>query len=288
MIIVLTGPTGSGKSDLAIALAKRLNGAIINADAFQVYQELNIATAKPTPKQREEVPHFLFDFVPLDRDYDAPSYQKDARRTIKELESRYPYLIIAGGTGLYIRSALYDYEFVPESHVDMSPYLSLSEEDLFEELRRIDPESSKVIHPHNRRRVLRAIEIYLSSGKKKSDIEKEQTHAPIFDVKFFGLKKERDAVYETCDKRIDKMLEMGLLSENKALYEKYGTSPHAFQAIGVKETFPYFEGKETLEQCVNLIKKNTRNYVKRQMTFFSHQFELTWVEDEEDILKAIL
>ena len=287
MIIVLTGPTGSGKSDLAISLAKTLGAAIINADAFQVYRELNIATAKPTPSQMAEVPHYLFDFLPLTQDYDAPSYQKDARRTIEELSSKYPHLIIAGGTGLYIRSALYDYEFVEERKVDLSSYQSMDDDELYKVLLSMDEESARKTHPHNRRRVLRAIEICLSSGRKKSEIEKEQTHAPIYHCLFLGLTKEREDVYASCNERVERMFEMGLLDENKALFEKYGTSPHAFQAIGVKETIPYFEGRATLEETKELIKKNTRNYVKRQLTFFAHQFDLKPVSNLEDILALI-
>ena len=287
MIIVLTGPTGVGKSRLAISLAQKLNGAIINADAFQVYQELNIATAKPTLEERSLAPHFLYDFVPLTKDYDVESYQKDVRGLIGKLEKEYPYLIIAGGTGLYIRAALYDYEFSEDVEVDLSSYEAMDETRLYEELKAIDPESAKKIHPHNRRRVLRAIEIYLATGRKKSDIEKEQTHAPIFPCKFFGLNKEREDIYAACNERVDKMFEQGLLDENRALLDKYGETPHAFQAIGVKETFPYFKGEATLDVTKELIKKNTRNYVKRQLTFFAHQFDLTYVSSEEEILSAL-
>lgn len=287
MIIVLTGPTGSGKSALAIELANRIGAAIINADAFQVYQELSIATAKPSLQERSLAPHYLFDFVPLDEEYSVYSYQKDLRRTVAELEGRYPHLIIAGGTGLYIRSALYDYEFTESPKVDMSRFDSYSNEELHDELKKVDSEAAEAIHMNNRRRVLRALEIYLSTGKRKSEIEGEQTHKPIYQCLFFGLNKEREDVYSLCDRRVDKMFDMGLLEENKRLFDLYGTDKRAFQAIGVKETIPYFEGEIGLEECKRQIKVHTRQYVKRQMTFFSHQFELDWIDEIGPILDKI-
>ena len=287
MIIVLTGPTGSGKSDLAIKLANKINGAIINADAFQVYKELNIASAKPSIEDRSKAPHYLFDFLDIRSDYDIYSYQKDLRRTIAELESVYPYLIIAGGTGLYIRSGLYDYDLTNSNHVDMSEYESLTNDELYSKLLEIDPVSASKIHKNNRRRVIRAIEIYLSTGERKSDIESTQSHSPIYPVRFFGLNKEREEVYKSCDARVEKMFAQGLLKENQLLFEKYGYSPHAFQAIGVKETIPYFKGEASLEQTKELIKLNTRHYVKRQLTFFAHQFDLEMVSGLEDLLAKI-
>lgn len=287
MIIVLTGPTGSGKSQMAISLANRLGGAILNADAFQVYRELSIATAKPTLEERHLAPHFLFDFVPLTDDYNAYLYQRDLRAKIAELQEHYPYLILAGGTGLYIRSGLFDYEFSDTPSIDLSEFDSFTNDELHAYLESVDLESAASIHPNNRRRVLRAIEIYRSTGKRKSEIEKEQTHSPIYPCLFFGLNKERSDVYSLCDERVEKMFEMGLLEENSSLFKKYGFSPRAFQAIGVKETIPFFKGESTVTECKELIKRNTRQYVKRQMTFFSHQFDLTWIEKEEDILTEI-
>lgn len=284
MILVLTGPTGSGKSALAISLARKLNAAIVNADAFQVYQELGVATAKPSVEERSLAPHFLFDFVPITQDYDVYEYQSDLRRTLKELSADYPHIIIAGGTGLYIRSALFDYDFASGEPVDLSRFDSLSNEELHDELVKVDPRSGEKIHPNNRRRVLRALEIYLSTGISKSELEAKQSHAPIYDCRFYGLKRERDDLFSVCDERVETMFEHGLLEENKGLIEKYGRSPRAFQAIGVKETFPYFDGEITLSECKGSIKLNTRHYVKRQMTFFAHQFDLKWIQTEDDVL----
>ena len=288
MILVLTGPTGSGKTDMAISLAKKLGGAIINADAFQVYRELNIATAKPSEAQRLEVPHFLFDFVPISSSYSVYEYQADLRATIADLQEIHKPIIIAGGTGLYIRAGLYDYSFPEEKVVDLSVYEKMDEDTLYAALQKMDPEEAKTIHPHNRIRVLRAIKVYLSSGKKKSEIKAEQKHQPIYDgVYFFGLNAERAPLYERVNQRVEEMFKAGLVEENRALYEKYGETPRAFQAIGVKELFPYFRGEKNLEECKKEIQKNTRHYVKRQETFFRHQFDIHWITREEEILDAI-
>ena len=288
MILVLTGPTGSGKTDMAISLAKKLGGAIINADAFQVYRELNIATTKPSEAQRLEVPHFLFDFVPISSSYSVYEYQADLRATIADLQEIHKPIIIAGGTGLYIRAGLYDYSFPEEKVVDLSVYEKMDEDTLYAALQKMDPEEAKTIHPHNRIRVLRAIKVYLSSGKKKSEIKAEQKHQPIYDdVYFFGLNAERAPLYERVNQRVEEMFKAGLVEENRALYEKYGETPRAFQAIGVKELFPYFRGEKNLEECKKEIQKNTRHYVKRQETFFRHQFDIHWITREEEILDAI-
>ena len=288
MILVLTGPTGSGKTDMAISLAKKLGGAIINADAFQVYRELNIATAKPSEAQRLEVPHFLFDFVPISSSYSVYEYQADLRATIADLQEIHKPIIIAGGTGLYIRAGLYDYSFPEEKVVDLSVYEKMDEDTLYAALQKMDPEEAKTIHPHNRIRVLRAIKVYLSSGKKKSEIKAEQKHQPIYDdVYFFGLNAERAPLYERVNQRVEEMFKAGLVEENRALYEKYGETPRAFQAIGVKELFPYYHREKNLEECKKEIQKNTRHYVKRQETFFRHQFDIHWITREEEILDAI-
>ena len=284
MILVLTGPTGSGKSKLAVSLAKRLDAAIINADAFQVYQELSIATAKPSPAMRMEVPHFLFDFVPLTDSYNVAEYQADARSVLACCQEKGQNVIIAGGTGLYIKAALFDYEFTPKKEVDLSRFDGLSEEDLHAELAKLDPISAASIHPHNRLRVRRALEICLSNDEPKSAIEAKQSHQPIYPVLFFGLNKERQALYEDVEKRVDEMFEEGLLEETLPLIERYGRDVRAFCAIGVKELFPYIDGQCSLEEAKDAIKRNTRNYIKRQMTWFNHQFDLTWVEDEKDLL----
>lgn len=284
MILVLTGATGTGKSALAVSLAQKLGAAILNADAFQVYRELNIATAKPSETMRMLAPHYLFDFVPLDSNYSVAEYQKDLRATLAELEQQGVPVIIAGGTGLYLRAGLYDYEFPEEEPVDMSPYESLSQEELYARAKEIDSEGAKAIDPRNRRRVLRLIQYYLATGRKRSEENAKQTHKPLYDCRFYGLTKERDELYPLVETRVEQMFSMGLEEENHRLVEKYGRTPHAFSAIGVREFFPYWDGEKTLEQVKADIKEDTRHYVKKQETWFRHQFQITWIHDEEEIL----
>ena len=287
MIIVLTGPTGSGKTKVAIKLAQKLGGVIINGDAFQVYKELNIATAKPSFDEMMSVPHYLFDFIPLTSSYNVAEYQADLRGCIAELEKDGVPMIIAGGTVLYIRAGLYDYEFSENKPVDMSPFENKTTQELHEFLEKIDPKSASMIHQNNRVRLLRAIEIYLQNGESKSEIEQRQTHKPIYDVSFFGLQHERAPLYERVNQRVDEMFEAGLVDENARLINKYGRERAGFKAIGVKELFPYFDGLISLEEAKETIKKNTRNYVKRQETFFRHQFDIRWINDENEILDAL-
>lgn len=287
MIIVITGATGSGKSDLAIELAKRIDGEIINADAFQVYEELSIATAKPTEQMMKEVSHHLFSFVPLTKDYDVSQYQEDLRRTIKDVLSRGKTPIIAGGTGLYIRAGLYDYEFKPSVSVDMSKYELLTNEDLHKELEKLDPLEAKKIHMNNRIRVKRAIEICLANGKPKSELIDEQNHEPIFETRFYALSMERKPLYERVEARVDKMFEIGIENEVTTLVNKYGREPHAFRAIGVKEFFPYFDKEITLDEVKQTIKDATRHYIKRQETFFRHQFNAKNVSSIEEIMEDL-
>ncbi|MBR1846950.1 MAG: tRNA (adenosine(37)-N6)-dimethylallyltransferase MiaA [Bacilli bacterium] len=287
MILVLTGPTGSGKSDIALSLAKKLGAAIINADAFQVYQELSIATAKPTKAMMAEAPHYLYDFLPLDAAYNVAEYQADMRSVLHYCLEKNQHVIIAGGTGLYIKAAIYDYEFASMPPVDLSSYEKMEDAELYDFLRSIDPASAEAIHPHNRVRVLRAIAVCLGSGEKKSDIESRQAHRMLYPARFYSLNREREQLYEHVNERVDHMFEQGLLEETVPLIQKYGREVPAFRAIGVKELFPYLDGKATLEETKELIKKNTRNYVKRQLTWFRHQFDATWVEGEEDILSSI-
>ena len=286
MIIVLTGVTGSGKSELAIRLAKKLNAGIVNADAFQVYEELNIATAKPSVEMMMEAPHFLFDFIPLSSSYSVAEYQADLRSAIVTLEKQGRNVVIAGGTGLYIRAGLYDYRFPSLRKVDLSAYEKLDDEKLFAAALSLDEAEAKTIHPHNRVRLLRLIAMALA-GEKKSEIKQSQSHQPIYDVRFYGLEVDRGDIYPRVEQRVERMFEMGLEEEDRRLVEKYGRDCQAFKAIGVKELFPYFDGKISLEEAKADIKKNTRHYVKRQETFFRHQFPINWIKTEEDILNDL-
>lgn len=287
MILVITGPTCLGKSETAIELASRFNAEIVNGDAFQIYQELNIGVAKPSEEDMKKIPHHLYSFVSPLKPYSIMEYQRDLRAKITEIASKGKNIIIVGGSGLYIRSALYDYEFQENEPVDMSEYLNMDNESLHKVLEKIDPIDAEKIHFNNRKRMLRAIEIYLSNKESKSELNSKQTHKPIYDVKFFVREMPRELLYENINKRVDKMMNTGLLNEVKTLSQKYGFDSQCMQAIGYKEFKYYFDGKLELNDCVELIKKNTRNYAKRQMTFIRHQFDVIYYKDTDDLVRII-
>jgi len=288
MIVVLTGPTASGKSSLGLELAKRHNMEIVNADAFQVYEGLRIVTAAPSLEDLSSVPHHLYGHVHLNESYEISRYQKEARKVIEDILSRGATPLFIGGSGLYIRSALYDYNLGElKQKVDLAPYETFSEDDLHKVLEQLDPQEANKIHPHNRVRVLRAIEVCLGSGESKTALLARQEKKPIFETRFFSLTPERDEVYKKVNERVEKMFADGLLEEVRPLVEKYGRDVSAFRAIGVKELFPYFDGKISLEEAKESIKLATRHYVKRQNTFFTHQFDcfdVTSLQEIEDLL----
>ena len=287
MIIVITGPTCLGKSQTAYELAKVIDAEIINGDAFQCYKQLDIGVAKPDEKYLKEIKHHLYSFVEVNHNYSIAEYQLNLRNKIDELTKENKNIIIVGGSGLYIRSALYDYDFLDDKNIDMSKYESMDNRTLHDELKRIDPSEANKIHMNNRKRVLRAIYIYLSSGETKSTLVAKQEHKPIYDVRFFVRDFDRDLLYKNIDMRVDTMIEKGLENEVKDLYVKYGKNCRALQAIGYKEFIEYFEHKINREEAIALIKKNTRNYAKRQLTFIRHQFPVEFYQDTADLLRII-
>ena len=289
MIIVVAGPTCSGKSSLAIKLAQVLNAEIINGDAFQVYKYFDIGTAKPTLTERALVPHHLFDFVDPNTNFNVKDYQELARKTIADLENKKKNIIIVGGTGLYQKATLYDFSFDDEdNHADMSDLVSLTNEELYEELKKIDEESTKTIHVNNRKRVLRAIEIYRLHGKTKTSIIDSQEHKLLYDVMFIGLNVEREKLYNDINNRVDEMIKDGLVEEVTNLKTKYPESIHAFQAIGYKELLAYLDHKLTLNEAIELIKKNSRNYAKRQMTYFKNQLPMKWFDNADKAYNYVI
>ena len=277
MIICIVGPTGIGKSKLAINVCKSIHGEIINGDAFQIYKGMDIGTAKPTIEERSIVPHHLFDYVEPTYSFSVFDYQTNLRNKIKELEDKKVPIVVCGGTGMYLKAGFYDFDLKKqESTYDMSRFNDLSNEDLHKELEKVDFDESKKIHMNNRKRVLRALEIYFTSGQKKSEIVDAQLHKPIYDVVFVGLNKDRELLYDIINKRVDKMFELGLLEEVKHLMEIYPHNLRAFQAIGYKEIIDGLNNNVPLEDIKELIKKNSRNYAKRQMTYFKHQMDVNW------------
>ena len=273
-----------GKSETALEVAKAFNAEVVNGDAFQCYKEMDIGVAKPPKEYFSIVPHHLFSFVDVNRDYSIADYQKDLRKTVDEILSRGKNVVIVGGSGLYIRSALYDYEFVEDPKVDMSKYEQMTNDELYQELVKIDPKQAEIVHKNNRKRVLRAIEIYLGHGKTKSEVIDSQEHKLVYDAKFFVRNMDRSYLYSLIDARVDRMMKQGLLDEVRTIFEKYGESCKALQAIGYKELIPVIKGEYNLDRGIELVKKNSRNYAKRQVTYIKHQFPVVFYENTEDLL----
>ena len=288
MIYVICGPTGSGKTSTAHELSKRLNCAIINADAFQIYQDMNIGTAKISKSDPFYERYHLLDIVTPNEQYSVKRYQDDCRKALDELLKTNKDIIICGGTGLYIRATLYDYHFNEESEFDDSKFKDLDDQTLWNKLNEIDSESAKKIHMNNRKRVIRALAIYENQNISKSEQINQQEHKLVYkDVKFLFLNPPRELVYENINKRVDEMIKQGLEQEVKDLLNKYQLSITAREAIGYKEMIDYLNNKMSFEEAVNLIKQRTRNYAKRQVTFFKHQFECEEYPSKEELLKAV-
>lgn len=272
-IIVITGPTGVGKTKLSVELAKIYNGEIINADAMQVYKNLNIGTAKIKEEEKEGIPHHLFDIKGVYEEYSIYNYQTDCREKIKEVLSRGKTPILVGGTGLYIKSALYDYKLEEKTNIIEENYDNLTNEDLYQELVKLDNKASLKININNRKRVINAINYYKNTG---SSITENKTDKLLYDALFIGLTTDRENLYNIINKRVDKMVNNGLIEEVKSFFDKNIYTKPLTGGIGYKELYQYFEGKCSLDEALDLIKRNSRRYAKRQYTFFNHQLPVVW------------
>lgn len=270
-VIVITGPTAVGKTKLSIELAKRYNGEIINADAVQVYKGLDIGSAKVTEEEKEGIPHHLFDIKEVDEEYTIYHYQKDCRKLIKEVQGRGKTPILVGGTGLYIKAALYDYKLTEEK--ETNTYDNLTDEELYNKL--LEADKDIVIDKNNRRRLIRALNYYKENNKS---INTNTTNKLLYDAIFIGLTTDRRILYDKINNRVDIMIKDGLLNEVKAFYDKNVRTKPLLNAIGYREIYSYFDGNISLEEAIDKIKQNSRHYAKRQYTFFNHQLPIVWFE----------
>ena len=279
-VLCIVGPTAVGKTKMSIELAKQLNGEIISGDSMQIYRGMDIGTAKATMDERQGIPHHLIDEKNPDEPYSVAAFQQTVRAKMEEIKSRGKLPIIVGGTGLYIKSVLYDYEFAGESEskdIDEAKYGHLSNEELHAKLAAVDEAGAKDIHPNNRKRVIRALEIYETSGVKKSEMIEKQEHKMIYDACLIGLTDDRNVLYDRINKRVDTMYETGLVEEVKALFDEgIPDESQSIRAIGYKELYDYFKGFISLEESKELIKRNSRRYAKRQYTWFNNQMDVTW------------
>ena len=278
MIIVIVGPTGVGKTKLSIELAKRYNAEVINADSMQVYKNLNIGTAKVREEEKENIPHHLFDICEIKDVYTVADYQKDCRSKIDELQKKNKNIIIVGGTGLYIRAALYDYNF---PKVEWHEYENLSNLDIVKKIE--DYNQVPYSHINNRRRLVAQLNKLDSNIKPETNGNKK-----LYDFKVIGLTAPRDILYKKINDRVDTMIKDGLLEEVNPFYDEHIYTKAIETGIGYKELYSYFNGSISLEEAIELIKKNSRRYAKRQYTFFNNQMSVKWFNTNyEDFSKTI-
>lgn len=288
-IVVIVGPTAVGKTSFSIDVAKEFDGEVISGDSMQVYKHLDIGTAKVTPEEMGDIPHHLIDFKEVNEPYTVSDFQEDGDNKIKEISGRNHLPIVAGGSGLYVESLLY-----PVSHgEDAEPNYELRDEleqfaaeqgnkVLWNRLDKIDPKAADKIHPNNVRRVIRALEVYKETGKLFSTFQNERKNKePKYEALIIGLNTDRELLYERINKRVDLMMDEGLLDEARELWEKLGPEPEASstKGIGYSELFPYFNNETSLEEATELTKRNSRRYAKRQLTWFRNRFEnVQWAD----------
>lgn len=310
-LIVLTGPTAVGKTDLSIKLAQRINGEIISADSMQVYKYMNIGTAKVTHDEMCCIPHHLIDVLSPDTDFNVSVFQKMAKEAISEIYDNGRIPIIVGGTGFYIQSVLYDIDFAEEESSNIRKELEKTaeteegREELYNKLREVDPASCEKIHFNNIKKIIRALEFYYLNGKPISEHnETERQKESVYNSSYFVLTMDREKLYNRCDRRVDIMIEQGLVDEVRSLYDQglLHKGSTASQGIGYKEITEYLdlskgkseeESQILLDNAIDTIKKNTRHYVKRQLTWFRRERDVIWIDkdeykDDEQILEYMI
>lgn len=300
-LIILTGPTAAGKTSLSIELAKSIGGEIISADSMQVYKKMDIGTAKIRPEEMQGVPHYLIDELDPSEEFNVVAFVEKSKEAMKKIYAAGHIPIIVGGTGFYIQALLYDIDF--SQHEDKESYRKELEqlakekgkEYLYEILKKKDPEYATITHCNNVKKVIRALEYYKETGKKLSEHNEEQRQKESpYNFAYFVLYHDREELYDRINQRVDLMMEDGLLFEVESLIkEGYTKNLVSMQGLGYKEFFDYFDGRMTLEDTVDKIKKDTRHFAKRQLTWFRREKEVIWLnkkeyEQEKDLLDSVL
>ena len=293
--VVVVGPTASGKTALAVHIAEMFNGEVISADSMQIYRGMDISTAKPTQEEMNGIKHYLIDFLDITEKYSVSDFCSDARKAFDNIVSRGKLPIIAGGTGLYIDSFVTNTLFLDDgasNEVREALKTELEQrgiDSLYDELKRVDPVAAEKIHPNNQKRVLRALEVYRATGLTITK-QAELSHNVASDIEplFIGITfSEREKLYERINKRVDLMVENGLLNEAESFFNS-SPSDTAFMAIGCKELKPYFDGVKALDQCLADLKQSTRRYAKRQITWFKRNTDINWLYPDLDGYDGIL
>ena len=292
-VIVIGGPTASGKTKLSIELAKQLDGQIVSSDSMQIYREMDIGTAKPTVEEMQGIKHYMIDILNPDERFSVADYKLQAKKAIKEILDNGKVPIVIGGTGLYIETLIYEIEF-PEIETDLkyrNELENIAEEKgleyLYNEAKKIDPKAMEKISINDRKRILRVLELYHQTGKTKTFLDSESKKDPEYDYKLFAINMDRDILYDRINRRVDIMLEDGLVEEVKSIYNKYKEFPTAMQGLGYKEVVEYLDGKISYDEMVEKIKKESRHYAKRQLTWFRKYDDITWLNGMEDVQKNI-
>lgn len=290
-VISVVGPTAVGKSKLGVQIAKRFGGEVISGDSMQVYRSMDIGTAKVTEEEMEGIPHHMIDIKDPSDDFSVAEFQKTVQGLIYKIDENGKLPVIVGGTGLYIQATLYDFNF-SETKKDDAVIKKLEEESrkrgvqhMYERLKSVDPEQADRIHPNNERRVLRAIEVYETTGKVMSDYQEEQPNVSPFQPIIIGLEMDRQQLYERINKRVDKMVDEGLVEEVRSLYDQGLEDHQSMKAIGYKELIPHFKGEYSLNEAIELLKRNSRRYAKRQYTYFRNKMDVNWYEVTEENYK---
>lgn len=281
-VVAIVGPTASGKTALSIELAKKYNGEIINGDSMQVYKGLDIGTAKITEEEMEGVPHHLLSFLAPTDSFSVADYQKLVRGKISEIQTRGKRPIIVGGSGLYVQAVLYDFQFTDEQvdeEARKAYYAELEKlgpEAMHAKLAALDPKTAETIHPNNTRRVIRALEMIELSGVSKASEAQNRGEIPLYNHLIIGLGQnmDREELYDRINRRVDMMMEKGLLEEVKGLWQQNIRGVQSIQAIGYKEIYDYLDGKCSLEEAIENIKQNSRRYAKRQLTYFRNKMNI--------------
>lgn len=289
-VIVIGGPTASGKTALSIFLAKKINGEIISADSMQIYKDMNIGTAKPTVEEMDGIKHYLIDCVSPSVRYSVADFKKDATNAIEDILEKGKTPIIVGGTGLYIDSLIYGIDY-NEMQVDLEyrAYLeNLAEEKgleyLYDLAKNIDEQAMSKISVNDKKRICRVLEVYKSTGKTKTELEKESRQKDVkYDFKVFAIDMERQILYDRINKRVDLMIDAGLIDEVNDLIKKYPDMPTAMQGLGYKEVVQYFEKKCTKEEMIEKIKQESRRYAKRQLTWFRRNKNIVWLDAKKSL-----
>lgn len=293
-VIVICGPTASGKTALSIELAKQINGEIVSGDSMQIYKDMNIGTAKPTTEEMQGIKHYLIGYVSPEERYSVADYKKDAKRAIKEIIEKGKMPIVVGGTGLYLDSLIYEIEY-QDIKLDEAYRNQLEKEvqekgleALYERAKMIDPKAIEKISATDKKRILRILEIYHATGKTKTEQEIESRKKEVeYDYKVYALNWDREKLYDRINKRVDIMIEQGLIQEVEEILQKYQKFPTAMQGLGYKEVVDYLNGIYTKEEMVEKIKMETRRYAKRQLTWFRKNKQTIWLDAEDTIQKNI-